>query len=372
MVDVLIGDLFESKAQTLVNTVNCVGVMGKGVALEFKKRFPDMYDDYVLRCRRGEVSLGRPYLYRRLLSPWVLNFPTKDHWRSLARLDSIVDGLEHLLEHYQAWGITSLAIPPLGCGEGQLEWRVVGPLLYMALRRLEIQVEMYAPYGTPPEQLDPVFLTQEARSARQYRLPSWLQPGWVALVEILRRLQDQPYHYPIGRTIFQKIAYVATQEGLPTGLTYQRGSYGPFAPGLRALETWLLNSHMLVEQQMGRMFSIQVGPAFEHVRSANVVDLARWAATIERVVDLFLRMDTREAELAATVLFASRSLSGGEVYKPSEQDVVGEVLDWKQRRKPAFDEASVALTVRNLAALGWLDVRASPDLRLQEHEALYG
>ena len=126
MVRVLIGNLFDSHAQTMVNTVNTVGVMGKGIALEFRKRFPDMYEDYVRRCERGEVRLGSPYLYRRLLPPWVLNFPTKGHWRSIARLSDIVAGLEFVLAHYRDWGIESLAVPPLGCGEGQLEWRIEG------------------------------------------------------------------------------------------------------------------------------------------------------------------------------------------------------------------------------------------------------
>ncbi|MEW6459483.1 MAG: macro domain-containing protein [Bacillota bacterium] len=148
MVKVLVGDLFQSKAQTLVNTVNCVGVMGKGVALEFKKRFPDMYQDYLARCARKEVKLGRPYLYKSLFPPWILNFPTKDHWRSVSRLEDIVRGLEYLLTRYEEWGITSLAMPPLGCGHGQLEWRVVGPTLYRYLSRLGIPVELYAPHGT--------------------------------------------------------------------------------------------------------------------------------------------------------------------------------------------------------------------------------
>src|SRR5438128_9567908 len=100
MVRTLIGDLFQSQAQTLVNTVNCVGVMGKGVALEYKKRFPDMYADYVARCAAGQVRLGEPYLFRRLWPPWILNFPTKDHWRSVSRLADIVRGLEHLQKRY--------------------------------------------------------------------------------------------------------------------------------------------------------------------------------------------------------------------------------------------------------------------------------
>src|SRR6266568_3518496 len=101
MVRVQIGNMFESRVQTLVNTVNCVGVMGKGIALEFKREFPEMFADYEVRCRRGEVRLGRPYLYKRLVPPWVLNFPTKDHWRSVARLEDITRGLEHLGAHYR-------------------------------------------------------------------------------------------------------------------------------------------------------------------------------------------------------------------------------------------------------------------------------
>src|SRR6266446_3591405 len=121
MVNVLIGDIFKSSAQTLVNTVNTVGVMGKGIALGFRKTFPDMYRDYVRRCSRREVRIGVPYLYRRVVPPHIINFPTKDHWRSPSRLEDIVEGLRYLDSHVIEWGITSLAVPPLGCGEGRLE-----------------------------------------------------------------------------------------------------------------------------------------------------------------------------------------------------------------------------------------------------------
>ena len=190
--DVLVGDPFDSQAQTLVNTVNCVGVMGKGIALEFKKRFPEMYKDYVARCKKGQVQLGQPYLWPetpRLQSPgqlslpglepsgtdrasngsisvdqrWILNFPTKDHWRSKSRLIDIKAGLAYLEQHYQEQGITSLAVPALGCGNGGLPWRSVGPILYRHLNRLDIPVELYAPPGTPPEELARDFLGKGAR-----------------------------------------------------------------------------------------------------------------------------------------------------------------------------------------------------------------
>src|SRR4030067_325371 len=114
MIKVLVGDLFTSKAQTFVNTVNCVGIMGKGIALEFKKRFPDMFDDYEERCKRKEVKLGRPYLFNRLIPPSILLFPTKEHWRSVSNLPKIEEGLVYLKSNYKEWGITSIAVPPLG------------------------------------------------------------------------------------------------------------------------------------------------------------------------------------------------------------------------------------------------------------------
>ena len=190
MVEVAIGDVLESKAQTLVNTVNCVGIMGKGIALAFKKRFPDMYEDYVRRCRSGEVMLGQPYLYRRKAEPWILNFPTKEHWRSVASLDAMIRGMRYLLEHYTQWGITSLAVPPLGCGEGQLEWRVVGPTLYRYLSQMDIPVRLYAPYGTPAVETQSSFLSQpvEPVIADAGLGPFKITPDWIAIVEIIARI----------------------------------------------------------------------------------------------------------------------------------------------------------------------------------------
>ena len=145
MVTALTGDLFTSRAQTLVNAVNCVGVMGKGIALEFKKRYPAMFEDYVARCSRNEVRLGKPYLFRDLGGTMILNFPTKDHWRSPSCLKDIDAGLDYFVKHAAAWGVTSVAFPPLGCGNGGLAWADVEPLIYRKLSGLPIEIEIYAP-----------------------------------------------------------------------------------------------------------------------------------------------------------------------------------------------------------------------------------
>jgi len=167
MLRVLIGDLFESRAQTLVNAVNCVGVMGKGIAEQFKGRFPAMFEDYKRRSKRKQVRLGEPYLYRDSSGVQIVNFPTKGHWRSASRLADVEHGLDYLAKHVEKWRIHSLALPALGCGAGGLEWFDVGPLIYRKLNKLPIDVELYAPYGTSKQQLAPEFLSAPSHERAQ-------------------------------------------------------------------------------------------------------------------------------------------------------------------------------------------------------------
>ncbi len=367
MVKVLVGDLFASDAQTLVNTVNCVGVMGKGIALEFKKRFPDMYREYEGLCRRGEVRLGRPYLYRRLTHPWILLFPTKDHWRSMARLDDIVRGLQHLKSNYREWGITSLAVPPLGCGQGKLDWRMVGPTLYRHLQGLDIPVELYAPHGTPSNEFTPEFLsdTQSERTLFSSANLNRAAAAWLGVVDILNRVETHPYHWPTGRVIFHKMLYFATEAGLPTGLKFDPGSYGPYSAGAEPLVSRLVNNGLIVESKLGRMFHVRVGPAFRDARRAYAAQLDAWLPIEQRVADLILRVNTHEAEVAATVHYTATHLLSGDG-GPSEQDVLARVMQWKQRRQPQWSEEEVAIVIRRLNMLGWIKARGSQDLPLPE------
>lgn len=368
MIDILKGDILNSKAQTLVNTVNCVGIMGKGIALEFKKQFPDMYKDYIKRCKAGEVKLGKPYLFRRLIGPWILNFPTKDHWRSVTRLDDIVRGMRYIISHYKEWGITSLAVPPLGCGEGQLEWRIVGPTMYRYLKQLDIPVELYAPYGTPDIETQGTFLSQSMKSVTTGALTGSfkMKPDWVVIVEILARIENERYHWPIGRTILQKIAYFATEAGLSTELEYTRGSYGPFAPNLKSKITQLVNNGLIKEERLGSMLNVKIGPTYHDARKAYEKTILEREKVINRIANLFLRMKTKQAEAAATVHFAAKSLAKTQSKKPSEKQVLSNIMEWKQRRRPPLNESEVAKTIRNLAILEWLQVTPSHDLPLPE------
>ncbi len=366
MFKALIGDLFKSNAQTLVNTVNCVGVMGKGVALEFRKRFPDMFDDYVHRCERKLVRLGEPYIYEDKSGVRILNFPTKDHWRSASRLHDIEKGLAHVANNCEAWGIKSIAMPPLGCGNGGLEWSEVGPLIYQRLSRLPIDVEVFAPYGTPNSELRDEFLaspTQLSLEGKGRRMEK-MNPGWVALIEVLKELEDQPYAPPVGRTIFQKICYVITELGVPTGFEFGKGSFGPFSADVKPALHDFANRNWVQEKPFGRMVALHVGDQFSKERNKFASEIERYRKSIDKTVDLFSRIkDTEQAEEVLTVLFASRQVKKGD--KNAEVDelqIYDYILDWKKAWNQPEKRAAVADAVRNLALLGWIRVKPSDSM----------
>ena len=361
MIQVTTGDVLTADAQTLVNTVNCVGVMGKGVALAFKRRFPEMYHDYAERCRGGLVRLGQPYLYRPLVEPWILNFPTKDHWRSVSRLSDIEAGLEHLASHFARWGITSLAVPPLGCGQGGLDWPTVGPVLYHRLDELGIPVVLYAPEGTLDEQVSAEFLMEgggPTGSAHGSSIPA----AWMALAVIIRKLERERYAAPVGRTSFQKLAYFATVASVPTGLEFEQRSYGPFANGLKSIQTRLINNGILAESKVGQMFEVRTGTAYRDVVRRRQHEIEPHIEAIERTADLMLRVDTKQAEAFASAHFAADLLAHDKGGRPTEAEVLAQVMRWKSRRRPPLSEEDAADAIRSLSMLGWLDAEFSATL----------
>lgn len=144
MVKFVYGNIFASKCKCLVNAVNCVGVMGKGIALQFKQLFPNMYMDYYFRCKLKKINIGQPYVYNEN-NKQILNFPTKQHWHDKSQLRDIVQGLIYFVNNYVQMGITSIAFPALGCGCGGLEWKDVKPEMIKYLGNLPIMIEIYDP-----------------------------------------------------------------------------------------------------------------------------------------------------------------------------------------------------------------------------------
>ena len=150
MIQTINRDIFKTSEQTITIPVNTVGVMGKGLAGRTKHQFPDVYEEYQWACHSKELSIGKPFLYKRkgeryipYFAPWFLLFPTKGHWKNPSKIEYIERGLLWLKKNYKGLGITSLAVPALGCGEGKLKWEDVEPIIVKELNKLDIPVKIY-------------------------------------------------------------------------------------------------------------------------------------------------------------------------------------------------------------------------------------
>jgi O-acetyl-ADP-ribose deacetylase (regulator of RNase III) len=175
------GSIFDSTAQVIVNTVNCKGVMGKGLALAFKQRYPEMFLVYQQECKTGKLRIGRPILYKAS-NPWILNFPTKDHWRPPSKIEYLEKGLEYFIKNYKKAGIKSIAFPKLGAQNGKLSWDDVGPLMAKYLSQIDIDVYIYIAEGDTEYQYD-------AQDENTLKESIWKQFSEIALS--LERLQNE-------------------------------------------------------------------------------------------------------------------------------------------------------------------------------------
>jgi O-acetyl-ADP-ribose deacetylase (regulator of RNase III) len=225
------GDLFDTDVDALVNTVNTVGVMGKGLALQFKRRFPDNFRQYADACQRGEVELGRMFVVSviELSTPrYIINFPTKSHWRSRSHLDAIEAGLEDLKRVVNALGLTSIAVPALGAGNGGLKWADVKQVIENHLRPLsDVDVQVF-----PPAQV------------HRPLLPGVVGMTWAAscVVELIRAYglrkidmdPDQP-RISASHLEIQKLLYFANLAVPALELDFSRGNYGPYSDAVRRL-----------------------------------------------------------------------------------------------------------------------------------------
>ena len=218
------GNLLDSDAEALVNTVNTVGVMGKGIALQFRRRFPDMFQAYERATKRHEVRLGQMHVWDTGAETgprFVINFPTKSHWRSRSRLPDIEAGLADLVRVVREKSIRSIAVPPLGCGSGGLGWAEVKPLIESAFEQLpDVDVRIFPPEGTP----DAADMT--TRTAR----PT-MTVAKAALIAIMRRYSEIALDVSLMEV--QKLMYFLQVAGEDMRLDYTKGHYGPYADNLR-------------------------------------------------------------------------------------------------------------------------------------------
>jgi O-acetyl-ADP-ribose deacetylase (regulator of RNase III) len=228
MIEIGKGNLLKASAQALVNTVNTKGVMGKGIALQFRDAFGEMYQRYLEDCKSGRVQLGRMHVYDRgaLVDDgprYIINFPTKGHWKSRSRLSDIEAGLADLLRVVRELGIKSIAVPPLGCGNGGLDWADVKPKIEAAFAsEPNVQVLLYEPKGAPPA----------ADMPRHTARPGMTEARGIMVVLMHRYLKGllDPF---VTLLELQKLMYFMQEAGQPLKLKYTAGKYGPYASNLR-------------------------------------------------------------------------------------------------------------------------------------------
>lgn len=221
------GNLLQANVQALVNTVNTQGLMGKGIALQFKKQFTDNFNEYAEACKQNNVKIGKVFITEvpqalHTKVQYIINFPTKDSWRAKSRVEYIQTGLRDLTEQITRLNIRSIALPPLGCGLGGLQWSQIKPLIENAFQDMpQVEVLVFEPGHTPP-----------AREMKNNSPKPQLTGLWAAFLKLVYLYVARSISVEISQVELQKLAYFLCQTSLPWKLNFSKGKYGPYSQDL--------------------------------------------------------------------------------------------------------------------------------------------
>ncbi len=352
------GNLLEAPADALVNTVNTVGIMGKGLALQFKQAYPGNFRAYEAACKRGEVGLGKMFTYEtgQLDGPrLIINFPTKAHWRSRSKLCDIKVGLRSLRTVISERNIQSIAIPPLGCGNGGLDWNEVRPLIVEALGDLPgVRVMVYPPQEPPSAESMPVRTRRPRMTAGRSALLAMVG----SYVDLSRR-EEAATADGASLLEIQKLMYFLQERGQDLGLDYVKARYGPYAGNLNhalePLEGHYIRGYGDRSDRVLKLSPISLMPGAvdeaENWLSEHAED--KTLDRISAVKDLVTGFASAYGvELLATVHWTStREVAGGSTDPALLTAVIG---DWNERKGRLFTEAHVSKAVGRLEELGWI------------------
>ncbi|WJY26612.1 MULTISPECIES: type II toxin-antitoxin system antitoxin DNA ADP-ribosyl glycohydrolase DarG [Sporosarcina] len=318
------GNLLEDQAEAYVNTVNTVGVMGKGIALQFKQAFPDVFKQYAKDCKAGQVRVGRMHVVpvHGLAAPkYVINFPTKKHWRNPSELTYIQEGLRDLVQIIQELNLQSIAIPPLGCGNGGLEWPVVRTAIVEALAPLSIEVHLYEPAGAPP--LD--------RMVIRTKRPN-MTLGRALLISAMEQYAGPGYRMSLLEV--QKLAYFLHEAGTLPKLQFEKNRFGPYAEAL---------NHVLqdMEGHWIRGYGDRTAGAEIYLLEGAIEEAEEFLKNhpdakfnLDRVSDLIYGFETPyDMELLATVHWVLKENASKATDKAF---VVQSVQQWNERKNKMF------------------------------------
>lgn len=345
MIKLTQGDLLKQvDVDAIVNTVNCVGVMGKGIALQFKNKWPANFTAYAAACNAGQVRPGRMFVFDSgaLVKPsFIVNFPTKDHWRGSSRIEFIREGLVDLVAQIKRLGIRSIAVPPLGCGNGGLDWADVRPLIEGAFETMpDVEVRLFEPTGAP----DPK--TMEVRTKRPR-----MTPGRAAIVKVLDTYRE--LNYGLSKIEVQKLAYFLQEAGGPLELAFVKHQYGPYSDTLRhALNT--MEGHFIRGLGDG-VVEAEIEPTEDALAEAEAFiaekqhsELAGQVGRVGRLIDGY--QSSYGMELLASVHWVATH----EANVRSLSDAVTAVHAWNDRKRHLMRPEHIASAWRRLTDEGWL------------------
>ena len=339
------GDILTEAAEALVNTVNCVGVMGRGVALQFKRAFPENFKAYAARCKHDEMRPGHVFVFETgaMVPPrYIINFPTKRHWRGKSRLEDIESGLESLAGEIRSRGIRSIAIPPLGSGLGGLHWPQVRARMEAALSVLDdVEIVIFEPGGAPAD----------GRINRSRDAPK-MTAGRAALVGLLDRYLLGLLDPFVTLLEAHKLMYFMQAAGEPLKLRFTKGHYGPYAENLRhvlnAVEGHFLSGYADGGDAPDRRLQLVPG-ALEEAR-ALLEGKADTHARFARVSEL---VDGFESPFGLELLATVHWVAAGKAKALVLDDVTEQTYAWNDRKKQ-FSRRQIELALGVLSDNGWL------------------
>ncbi len=327
MIETTKGNLLEAPVDALVNTVNTAGIMGRGIALQFKQAYPRMFAAYEAACKAGEVRLGRMHVFDiggLAGGPrWIINFPTKGHWRTRSRMQDIEAGLADLVATIRRLGIRSIAIPPLGCGNGGLDWGEVRPRIESALGELpDVRVLLYPPSGAPDAQAMP------NRTERPK-----MTLGRAALIVLMDRYLKGLLDPVVTLLELHKLMYFLQEAGQPLKLKYEAKPYGPYASNLRQVLI-KLDTHYTRGYGDGKdspTKPIHLLPGAIEEATAFIREDAETRARMDRVAALIDGFeDPYGLELLSTIHWVMRANPAA---RTDASVAVAAVQEWSPRKK---------------------------------------
>ena len=338
------GNLLQTDVEALVNTVNCDGFMGKGIALQFKQAWPENFDAYARACRVKEVRPGQMFIWEtgRMMNPrYIINFPTKRHWRGKARMEDIRSGLRALVADVRRLGIQSIAVPPLGCGNGGLDWDDVRPLIEAAFAELpEVEVFLFSPLGAPAATAMPVNTSKPAMTVSR-----------ALFVKVMHQYEVLSYRLTLLE--IQKLGYFLQEAGEPLKLRLEAGLYGPYAANLnKVLER--MEGHFIrgygdsqkpdteIELLPG---ALQEADAFLNSHPASV-------SRLMRVGELIQGFETPYGmELLSSVHWVCTHAPR---IATTAEAAVEAVHAWNDRKRYMFRSEHIRVAYQRLSELAWL------------------